>query len=93
MHCVLVPGCSLCYDWTWDIPGSSYCNGRIEMGSHMNNTKWALKHIFLFGLPTQKADRKVLVQELTEAKNVSENLFKDTQQLKDTTKKLEVIYV
>jgi hypothetical protein len=63
------------------------------MGSHMNNTKWVLKHIFLFGLPTQKADRKVLVQELTEAKNVSENLFKDTQQLKDTTKKLEVIYV
>ena len=48
---------------------------------------------FLFGLPTQKADRKVLVQELTEAKNVNENLLNVTQQLKVTIKKLEVIYV
>ena len=72
---------------------ASNCNGRIEMGSQTNNTKWVLKHIVLFGVPTQKADRKVLVQELTEAKNVNENLLNVTQQLKVTIKKLEVIYV
>ena len=33
------------------------------------------------------------MQELTEAQNDSANLSKVTQQLKDTTKKLEVIFV
>ena len=42
---------------------------------------------------TPKADPKTFVQELTEAQNDSANMSKVTQQLQDTTKKLEVIFV
>jgi hypothetical protein len=51
-----------------------------------------LKHVTLCKL-TPEADPKAFVQELMEAQNDSTNLSKVTQQLKDTTKKLEVIFV